>query len=194
MSLEITQKDFDDFNNACKIWFKNCSETRSAKVWSQNTWRTSHNIVLDDIEKCGREKVSESDEKTGSSENRVGLGLLDWETSIIIRKTSSLCGFLWMKDKLAVLDRAKNLKGSGKLSGKEGKNYSLPWKHLVHIAYLKYDQLIHSAAQGSTQSNSLSVFTSRILIWFSTLFWLLFHSSLHIWLWKTNSWAFGFFY
>lgn len=76
VSLEMTQKEFDDFKISCKPWSKNCSETRTdldtiCKSMISISDKTEYlegqsrrqNIVVNGIKESGNEKVSESEEK-----------------------------------------------------------------------------------------------------------------------------------
>jgi len=76
VSLEMTQKEFDDFKISCGSLSKNCSETRtdldtickslisvSDKTEYLEGQTRRHNIVVDGIKESVKEKVSESEEK-----------------------------------------------------------------------------------------------------------------------------------
>ncbi|KAG7462371.1 hypothetical protein JOB18_039091 [Solea senegalensis] len=132
VSLEMTQKDFDDFKISCKPWSKNCMETRTdldtiCKSMISISDKTEYlegqsrrqNVVVNGIKGSGNEKVSESEEKVRKLQldhlkieldwaHRTGkpMALSEKPRPIVVR-------FLRLKDKLAVLDKAKNLKGSG---------------------------------------------------------------------------------
>lgn len=139
VSLEMTQKEFDDFKISCGTLTKNCSETRTdldtickslisvsdktEYLEGQTRW---HNIVVDGIKESVKEKVSESEEKVRKLfSEKLQLDHLkielDWAHRTGKPVTPSekprlqiiVVRFLRLKDKLAVLDKAKNLKGSG---------------------------------------------------------------------------------
>ncbi len=76
VSLEMTQKDFDDFKTKSKVWSQNSCETRSDldticksllsvsdKVEYLEGHSKRHNIVVKGLKEFGNEKVSESEEK-----------------------------------------------------------------------------------------------------------------------------------
>lgn len=175
-SLEMTQKDVDDFKVSSCALTKNCNEFRaeldkiskSLLAYSnKNELLEGHskrnNIVIEGMKESGKENVSECEDKVrmlfteklqldhikielervhraGKSDN------LDKPRPIVVR-------FLRLKDKFAVLDRAKRLKGTGIFINEDfpeavqqKRKELLPAMKTARqrgdVAYLKYDKLI----------------------------------------------------
>ncbi len=91
---------------------------------------THHNIIVQGIKESVREKVSESEEKvrklfSGKLQLDHRRIELDWAHRVGKSVVSSekprpiVVRFLRLNDKLAVLDKAKNLKGSGIYTNKD---------------------------------------------------------------------------
>lgn len=173
----MTQKELDYLKSNCKTWSTNCKETRqdldtigkslittSDKTEHLEGQSRRHNIVVDGLKESARENVSESEEKVRKlfCENlqldqrkielewahRVGnqRALSEKPRPIVVR-------FLRLKDKLAVLDKAKNLKGTGIFINedfpetiRQRRRELLPAMKAARersdIAYLRYDKLI----------------------------------------------------
>lgn len=177
VSLEMTQKEFDDFKTTSKTWSKNCNETRSDldticksllsisdKAENLEGHSRRHNVVVEGIKESGNEKSSESEEKVRKLfSEKLLLDHRNIELDLVHRagKPMSSSGkprpvvvkFLRLKDKLAVLDRAKNLKGTGIFINEDfPEAVRLRRKQLLpemkaarqrgDIAYLRYDKLI----------------------------------------------------
>ena len=187
VSLEMTQKEFDDFKISCGSLSKNCSETRtdldtickslisvSDKTEYLEGQTRRHNIVVDGIKESVKEKVSESEEKVRKLfSEKLQLDHLkielDWAHRTGKPVTPSekprpiVVRFLRLKDKLAVLDKAKNLKGSGIFINedfsetvRQRRKDLLPAMKAARergdIAYLRYDKLIvHPPTQNPPQ-------------------------------------------
>lgn len=187
VSLEMTQKEFDDFKISCGTWSKICRETRSdldtiCKSFNSITEKADYlegqsrrnNIVVDGIKESVREKVSDSEDKVRKLfSEKLQLDHLkielDWAHRTGKPATPSekprpiVVRILRLKDKLAVLDKAKNLKGSGIFINedfsetvRQRRKDLLPAMKAARergdIAYLRYDKLIvHPPTQNPPQ-------------------------------------------
>lgn len=178
MSLEMTQKEVDDYKASTSTLTKNCNEIRSdldticksLLAYSDKTeyldgQSKPNNIIIDGIKESGNENMTESEGKVRQLlSEKLQLDHLKIELDMVHRAGKSVPGkperprpilvrFLRFKDKLAVLDRAKKLKGSGIYINedfpeavRQKRKELLPALRAARqrgdIAYLKYDKLI----------------------------------------------------
>ncbi|KAK7895598.1 hypothetical protein WMY93_020923 [Mugilogobius chulae] len=137
-SLEMTQKDFDDYKASSSTLSKSCNEIRSdldtiCKSLLAFSDKAEHlegqskrnNIVIEGIKESGKEAMADCEDKVRKLFiEKLQLDHLKIELDRVYRAGKPLSGnlerprpvvvrFLRLKDKMAVLDRAKRLKGTG---------------------------------------------------------------------------------
>lgn len=189
VSLEMTQKDFDDFRNLCKSWSKTCTETKMDMDKFNNNWISvsdkmdylegqskRHNLVVDGIKESENEKTSDSEMKVRKllcEQLQLDHTKIEMDWAYRTGKSTSserprpiVVRFLRMKDKLAVLNKSKNLKGSGIYINedfpeaiRQKRKELLPAMKAARergdIAYLRYDKLIiHPPSQNQTRTTT----------------------------------------
>ncbi|KAK7882754.1 hypothetical protein WMY93_028928 [Mugilogobius chulae] len=177
-SLEMTQKDFDDYKASSSTLSKSCNEIRSdldtiCKSLLAFSDKAEHlegqskrnNIVIEGIKESGKEAMADCEDKVRKLFiEKLQLDHLKIELDRVYRAGKPLSGnlerprpvvvrFLRLKDKMAVLDRAKRLKGTGIFINedfpetvRQKRKELLPAMKAARergdVAYLKYDKLI----------------------------------------------------
>lgn len=184
-SLEMTQKDVDDFKVSFSALTKNCNEFRtdldticksllaySDKTESLDGLSRRNNVVIDGIKESGKETAANCEDQVRKLlTEKLQLDYVQIELDRVHRAGKPansdkprpiMVSFLRLKDKLAVLDRARRLKGTGIFinedfpeSVRQKRRELLPALKAARergdIANLKYDKLIvhppHNAPQ-----------------------------------------------
>lgn len=177
-SLELTQKDVDDLKASSSTLTKKYNEFRSDldticksllaysdKTESLEGFSKRNNILIDGIKEPGKESLSECEDNVRKLfTEKLQLDHVKIELDRVHRAGKFVSGnsdkprpilvrFLRLKDKLAVLDRAKKLKGTGIFINedfpeavRQKRKELLPAMKAARergdIAYLKYDKLI----------------------------------------------------